>query len=703
MAQFTTRTDGDRVSVYFNDRLVLEHSKKRPFLEVGFGEPTITGHHGNFTIRDGLNRRIALSKCRVKENTDETVTLMCRADDVPVLTVTLHAVDGHIAGTVAGVHSDDDDRGEGGVPTDRDGGTADHDRLFVRLPADGDAVYGGGEQYSRLNMRGSKLPLWTSEQGVGRAHNLTTWLANRHSGAGGYWHSTYFPQPTFISANGRYLHFESDSYAVCDFSRRSEDRFEIWQKQLSFRIGFTDGLGAAVSAVSKILGRQPRLPEWSDTGIWLGLQGGSDIVREKVARARDAGVPLSGVWVQDWEGRRVTSFGSQLFWNWKHSDELYPDLPQLIDELKEQGVRFLGYINPFLAVEGDLYKEAHENGYCVKRADGSDYLITVTTFPAGLVDLTNPAAFEWIKGVIKEHMLGVGLSGWMADFGEYLPADAVLYDGDAKTYHNRYPAEWARANYEAVAEAGKLEDVAIFMRAGFTGSSRYAHSIWAGDQMVDWSRHDGLPSVIPAALSAGYAGIGVHHSDLGGYTTLFHVKRGKELFMRWAEEAAFTSIMRSHEGNRPKSNWQWDSDAETTAHLATMAHVYVALRPYRRAVLDEYYATGRPVQRPVHLHYPAWRAASMRNQQYRYLLGRDLFVAPVLRKGVRKQRVTLPRDRWVHLWTGREFDLTTESRETRTVDVAAPMGQPPVFYRADSEWRSLFATFHNADNNGETL
>ena len=74
-------------------------------------------------------------------------------------------------------------------------------------------------------------------------------------------------------------------------------------------------------------------------------------------------------------------------------------------------------INPFLATEGRLYKEASEKGYCVQHPDGGDYLVSVTTFPAAMVDLYNPDAFEWIKAVIKRNMIGIGMAGWMADFG----------------------------------------------------------------------------------------------------------------------------------------------------------------------------------------------------------------------------------------------------------------------------------------------
>ena len=41
-------------------------------------------------------------------------------------------------------------------------------------------------------------------------------------------------------------------------------------------------------------------------------------------------------------------------------------------------------------------------------------------------------------------MLDIGISGWMADFGEYLPTDVRLADGsDPMVMHNRWPVLWA--------------------------------------------------------------------------------------------------------------------------------------------------------------------------------------------------------------------------------------------------------------------
>ena len=42
------------------------------------------------------------------------------------------------------------------------------DRFWVRFPAEaGEAVYGGGEQFTYFNLRGHDFPIWTREQGKG--------------------------------------------------------------------------------------------------------------------------------------------------------------------------------------------------------------------------------------------------------------------------------------------------------------------------------------------------------------------------------------------------------------------------------------------------------------------------------------------------------------------------------------------------------
>ena len=88
-----------------------------------------------------------------------------------------------------------------------------------------------------------------------------------------------------------------------------------------------------------------------------------------------------------------------------------------------------------------------------------------------------------------------------------------------------------------------------------SGSGKFTTLMWAGDQNVDFSYADGLPSTIPAALNMGLSGIGITHFDIGGYTTAAQFQafgqaliRSAELLMRSAEAAIFTPMFRSHEG-----------------------------------------------------------------------------------------------------------------------------------------------------------
>ena len=94
---------------------------------------------------------------------------------------------------------------------------------------------------------------------------------------------------------------------------------------------------------------------------------------------------------------------------------------------------------------------------------------------------------------------------------------------------------------------------------------------------------------------------------------------------------------------------------------------------------------GTPVMRPLFLQYE--EDSQTYSQEYQYMFGSDLLVAPVLLPGVDTWTVYLPGpDSWVHLWTG---DIL---QGQSNVTVTAPMGNPPVFYRENSAWTPLFQT-----------
>lgn len=549
---------------------------------------------------------------------------------------------------------------------------------FVTNPKE--HIYGCGETYSELDLKGQNVRIWVAEhQNTGRISKkiIKEKLLGKHPDKKLSFdkYESYYAQPTFVSSDKYYVHCDINAYSEFDFTDAGKITLYFQEPPVII----TDS-GQDFAEVSRkltgLLGRQKALPDWLYDGVILGIQEGTDVVDAKIKKAKEAGVPVVGVWCQDWSGCRRTGFGYQVMWNWEWDQELYPGLDKKIAEWKEEGVRFLGYINPFIAIEKDLYAYASEHGYCVRDREGKDYLVTITTFPAAMVDFTNPEAYEWYKGLIKENMIGLGMGGWMADFGEYLPIDAVLYSGeDPAIIHNQWPAIWAKMNQEAVAECGKEGQVFFFTRAGHTGTIAHSHMMWTGDQHVDWSIDDGLPAVIPATLSLAMSGYGIAHSDVGGYTTIMHMRRSKELLLRWEEMNVFSPLFRTHEGNQPVNNVQFDDDEELLAQLAKCGRMHVALKDYLKGLVDEEISDGTPVMRPLFYHYDEAEAYTEKTE---YLLGRDLLVAPVYEEGAKSRTVYLPSDGWVNIFDGKEY-------AGGHMIVEAPIGKPPVFVRKDSK------------------
>jgi alpha-glucosidase len=292
------------------------------------------------------------------------------------------------------------------------------------------------------------------------------------------------------------------------------------------------------------------------------------------------------------------------------------------------------------------------------------------------VDLTYPKAYQWFKKIIKENYLDLGIMGWMADFGEYLPTKCKLYSGSGEELHNMWPDIWIQLNREVLEENNLLSKAIFFNRAGYSNNSKHTTLIWNGDQHVDFTDDFGMKSEVRAALSLSLSGVGISHSDVGGYTTVPGITRSKELYLRWLEMNTFSPVLRSHEGNKPWSNVQSYSDDETIIATAKFSSIHVLLKPYLQYVEKEYQTNYYPMIRPVFMYFDHFSDST-------YFLGKDLYVCPVLKKKKKMMTVDILSDGWVHLFTGKEYSKGKHS-------IMCPLGTPPVFYKKDSSFNELF-------------
>jgi len=544
---------------------------------------------------------------------------------------------------------------------------ADAIRLLFAL-GERDRFWGFGEQYNYIDFRGRRVPIWVQEQGVGRSgHPWFPFI--------GELTDSYFPMPYFIDPEaGRGFLVENSEYSLFDLGDIEPGQWsvETWNgHETSYLIFPGDAPADLVQQLLSEVGRQEQAPpDWAFTGVWMAAQGGTAAVRARAEKVLDAGIPMTAVWVQDWLGQRdfgLSNFGVK--YHWTHDEEFYPGLSNLIADLRAEGVRFLGYFNPFVAPAYDQYADGAENGYLIRRPDGDPYLFLISTFVGTVVDVSNPSAGLWFQEFARD-AVALGMSGWMADFGEWLPFDAEIAGAEAPSYHNLYPTEWHRLNREILEQAYPDGDWVMLTRSGFTGEQDVAQIVWAGDQEATWSVLDGLPTVVKAGLTLSLAGISVFSHDIAGFSG---GPSTKELFMRWTELGAFTPVMRTHDGLQKQSNHRFDSDAETLKHFTLFAKIHELLSPYFIELAAAAADGGLPLVRHTVLVDPDWCSSYEAHDQW--MIGEDLLVAPVVEQGVSSIQVALPAGTWRHLLTGKAY----KGRNLYIVE--APIGLPAVFVR----------------------
>lgn len=545
-------------------------------------------------------------------------------------------------------------------------------------------VHGFGNQYQDFDLSGQLLPILVQEQGVTRGEQPGASAVDAATWGAGTLQTTYGGWPTYVTDDNRSFALAdtraSGALSVADMRKADRVALESYAKSMTFTVLAADGPADLMVQRGKATTR-PVLAPWIQKGAVLGLQGGTAKVRQLVSDMQAAGTKISAVWLQDWVGKRVTTFGEQLWWTWQLDRQTYPDWDQMVADFKAQGIATMTYVNPFVINQDEVngqpirnfYKEGEAKGFLVKNQRGKTYVVQTVGFPTGLVDLTNPAARAWFADIIATQVLGVGATGFMADFAEYLPMDSVLFKGSAPKQHSRWPQLWAQTVRAACDQAG-VPDCVAFFRSSYLGSPKNVPLMWAGDQMVNYAPEDGMRNAVLGMLAGGVSGAPLWHSDIGGYTSLNtgvqNFLRPPQLNARWAEMQAFGVVMRTHETNRPKLNQQVYDTPATRADFARASQIYAALRDYRATVIDEAVTTGVPAMRHAWLVYPGTEAAKADEQ---FFLGAHLLVAPVYAEDATSVKVTFPPGEWKHVLTGQVY--------SGVADVPAPVGTPAAFVK----------------------
>ncbi len=499
---------------------------------------------------------------------------------------------------------------------------------------------------------------------------------------------TYWPVPYFLSSRGYGVLLDTTRRATF---RLASDRDDAWQVSVDGAeldlVCFGGPTPMDVIRQFTALTGRPPLPQPWAFGVWKTTLSGSDAVLAEAQRLRDEDLGVSALWVYD-QLELETNSG----WNsaMGYPEGKYPDLPGLVAELHEADYKVLGYLNTQFIVGRPRTDEGIAKGYFLKRPDGETYLVPgpdpnpevgIRFGTMALYDPTHPEGVPWWQGLLRSMLVDTGYDGWMHDFGEYTPRDAVFADGrTGDEIRNLYPTLYQRTAAEICREV--KPDFAFFVRSGYIGSQQWAPAAWPADQHTDWSFDHGLPSIIPAALSVSICGTNTWGPDIGGFFDAYvgsDIATSTELWIRWCQFGALTPLMRDHLGPKrmttPNAVDMW-TNADTVDAWRRYARLHNALVAYLYAYARVAHETGVPTMRHMVLESPEQPEALQ--QDYQYLLGNELLVAPVVEPGITTRRVWLPAGAWFSFWDDTRYD------GPGYVEVPAPIEHIPILVRGGS-------------------
>jgi alpha-glucosidase len=448
--------------------------------------------------------------------------------------------------------------------------------------------------------------------------------------------ATYFPMPWLLSSRGYGVLLDNDALSYHRIGTDSADAWsmEVEDSEMRFRVFAGPTPAQALRRFSDAVGRQPNDQAPWFLGPWV--QPDSD-ARIDALRAADVPTSVTATFLHylpcgDQQGREQAQIDR-------------------VAALNAKGTVVHTYFNPMICADYQpAFDQAEAQGALIENSAGETYTYQYYTSRAFTVSQFDFAAPNGVTAyrALTDEALSHGHEGWMEDFGEYTPLDAISADGATGTsFHNRYARDYHCGVFEATAGVGK--PLARFVRSGWTGSAACSPIVWGGDPTTDFG-FDGLESSIYQALSMGTSGVGIWGSDIGGFFALGTRALSGELLDRWIAFGGLSVVMRNQKdgiANPPKTRPQlWD-----TAHLPIWrryAKLHTQLYPYLRAAAEEYFETGMPVMRHHLLTHPDDAAAIARDDQY--MFGPDLLVAPVHVAGATTRALYLPAGTWIDWW-----------------------------------------------------
>ena len=367
-----------------------------------------------------------------------------------------------------------------------------------------------------------------------------------------------------------------------------------------------------------------------------------------------------------------TSIGPRRYvFHWNR--EKFPDPAGFAASFHEAGLRLIANIKPCLLALHPLFDEAQRKGLLVTDADGEPAWAQFWDGLGAYLDFTNPDAAAWWREHVTADLLDYGIDATWNDNNEF----EIVTEG-ARAFMFRHPtpaAEIKPLQTMLMLRVSRTAQVAhapqrrpfLVTRSGGAGMQRYGQT-WSGDNATSWET---LRWNIRMGLGLALSGVSNAGHDIGGFSG---PKPDAELFVRWAEAGVFMPRFSIHSWNDDgSSNEPWMHD-QVTPLVRELIKLRYQLAPYLYELTWRHAQAFEPIVRPTFVEFPDDPGTYEDCDEL--MLGPSLLVASVVEPGAATRRVRPPAGAdWADFWTGERY------AGGQTIELAAPLGQPPLLVR----------------------
>ena len=496
----------------------------------------------------------------------------------------------------------------------------------------GELIYGLGERFAAFTRNGQSIDIWNEDGGTSTDQsykNIPFYISNKGYGV-------------FVNHTEK-VSFEVATEAV------TKVEFSVPGESLDYFFFNGPDLKDVLRRYTDLTGKPALPPAWS-FGLWLTTSFTTNYdeatTSSFIQGMADREIPLhvfhfDCYWMDAYE-----------WCNFEWDPATFPDPKGMLKRYHDRGLHICVWINPYIGQKSCLFKEGKEQGYLVKKTDGSVWQTDLWQPGMALVDFTNPDAKAWYQGKLKT-LLDMGVDCFKTDFGERIPVKDIAYfdHSDPVKMHNYYTYLYNQAVFELLERERGTGEAVLFARSATVGGQQFpAH--WGGDCSASYVS---MAETLRGGLSLSLGGFGFWSHDISG----FESTAPADIYKRWCQFGLLSSHSRLHGSSSYRVPWLFDEEACDI--LREFVNLKCRLMPYLYGQAVRSHKEGRPVLRPMFLDFPEDRACDTLDRQY--MFGDSLLVAPIFKESGKVQYY-LPEGTWYNLITGAEVTGGKWQKET---------------------------------------